>query len=77
MRPQNERLTLGRSLKGVTLWSLYQELPNGVDAGLMRSAADLKPVVERLEAFARFGVDHLSQTLEELFDRETQEVKPA
>jgi membrane protein len=74
---EDERLTLGRSLKGVTLWSLYQELPNGVDTGSMRSAADLKPVVERLEAFAKFGVDHLSQTLEELFDRETQEVEAA
>ena len=67
---EDERLTLGRSLKAVTLWSLYQELPNGVDAGAMRSASDLKPVVERLEAFAEYGINHLSQTLEELFDGE-------
>lgn len=58
---------LGRNLKSVTLWDLYQRLPGGLEPDLIVTTDDLGRLCVPLKDFVDFGADHLSKSLDELF----------
>jgi membrane protein len=59
--------TLGRNLKSVTLWDLYQCLPQGLEPDSIVTTDDLGKLCAPLKDFVDFGLDHLSKSLDELF----------
>ena len=64
---EDERLTLGRSLKTVTLWDLYLKLPEALDVEGLEQAEGMDGATRRLRSFAKFGTNELSVTFDELF----------
>ena len=62
-------LTLGRSLKTVTLWDLYRELPEALDADSLQAAPGVDAVAERLRAFAGLGARELDVSLERVLSQ--------
>ena len=65
---EDERLALSRSLRSISLWMLYQKLPEGLEPDTLARVDDLPQIIDRLKAFVSFGVDRLSVSLEELFN---------
>ena len=61
---ENERWVLGRSLRTLTLWDLYQALPEGIDEEQLRGVDDLPGVVEPIRAITRFGSNEMTVSLE-------------
>ena len=64
---EDEQWILGRNLKGVTLWELYQLLPEGLDIEKLKSVTDMPQVVEPLLAITQFGSNEMSVTLDMVF----------
>ena len=64
---EDERWILGRSLKAVTLWDLYQSLPDGLDIARLREITDLPQVVEPLISITQFGSNEMSVSLDMVF----------
>jgi membrane protein len=58
---------LGRNLKSVTLWDLYQRLPQGLEPDRIVTTDDLQKLCVPLKDFVEFGLDRLSKNLDELF----------
>jgi len=64
---EDERWILGRSLKAVTLWDLYQLLPEGLELNRLQEIKDLPQVVEPLISITQFGSNEMSVRLERVF----------
>jgi membrane protein len=64
---EDERWMLGRSLKAVTLWQLYQQLPEGLDLKHLNEIKDMPQVVEPLISITQFGSNEMSLSLEMVF----------
>ncbi len=64
---EDERWMLGRSLKAVTLWDLYQELPDGLELGRLQEIKDMPQIVEPLIAITQFGSNEMSVSLDTVF----------
>ena len=64
---EDERWMLGRSLKAVTLWDLYQLLPEGLELKRLQEIKDLPQVVEPLISITQFGSNEMSVSLELVF----------
>lgn len=67
LRQADELWILGRSLKGVTLWDLYQELPEGLDLPGLERVRGMDHVVEPLKALVQFGSNQMSVSLDSVF----------
>ncbi|MEJ2089800.1 MAG: YhjD/YihY/BrkB family envelope integrity protein, partial [Gammaproteobacteria bacterium] len=67
LRQADEVWILGRSLKAVTLWELYQELPHGLDLANLERIRDMDHVVEPLKALVQFGSNQMSVSLDTVF----------
>lgn len=67
MQTEDERWVLGRNLKGITLWDLYQHLPDDMVLDKLNEVDDLPQVVEPLKAITRFGSNEMSVSLDSLF----------
>lgn len=67
LRQADELWILGRSLKAVTLWELYQELPHGLDLSNLERIRDMDHVVEPLKALVQFGSNQMSVSLDTVF----------
>ena len=65
-RTDDGLLTLGRSLKTVTLLDLYRHLPEALDPAGLEPAPGLETVVGRLRAFAESGTRQLDVSLDGL-----------
>ncbi len=63
----DERWMLGRSLKAVTLFDLYQQLPDGLELASLQEIKDLPQVVEPLIAITQFGSNEMSVSLDTVF----------
>ncbi len=64
---EDERWSLGRNLKGVTLWELYQKLPEGLELERLRRIEDMPGVVGPLVAITQFGSNEMSVSLDMVF----------
>jgi membrane protein len=64
---EDERWILGRSLKSVTLWDLYQQLPDGLNLHRLQEVKDMPQVVEPLIAITQFGSNEMSVSLDMVF----------
>ena len=58
---------LGRSLKGLTLWDLYQKLPEGLDLKGLERVRDMDHVVAPLRSLVQFGSNQMSVSLDAVF----------
>ena len=67
LRYADESWILGRSLKSLTLWDLYQRLPDGVDMEGLGRVQGMKHVVEPLKALVQFGSNQMSVSLDSVF----------
>ena len=63
----DERWILGRSLKAVTLWELYQHLPDGLALNRLKEIKDMPRVVEPLISITQFGSNEMSVSLDLVF----------
>ena len=59
---------LGRNLKSITLWALYQRLPQGLEPDRIVTTDEVAKLCAPLKDFVEFGVDRLSKSLDELFE---------
>ena len=64
---EDERWILGRSLKSITLWDLYQRLPDGLSLARLQEVKDLPGVVEPLISITQFGSNEMSVSLDRVF----------
>lgn len=67
LRYADESWILGRSLKSVTLWDLYQRLPEGLDMAELDRVQGMKHVVEPLKSLVQFGSNQMSVSLDTVF----------
>jgi len=67
LRQADELWILGRSLKGLTLWDLYQKLPDGLDLPGLNRVRDMDNVVEPLKSLVQFGSNQMSVSLDSVF----------
>jgi len=64
---EDERWILGRSLKAITLWDLYQNFPEGLELERLREVSDLPQLVEPLISITQFGSNEMSVSLDMVF----------
>jgi membrane protein len=64
---EDEHWILGRNLKAITLWDLYQRLPDGLDLVRLKRIEDLPRVVEPLISITQFGSNEMSVSLDSVF----------
>jgi membrane protein len=62
-----EHWMLGRSLKAVTLWDLYQRLPEGLELERLKEIKDMPRIVEPLMSITQFGSNEMSVSLDLVF----------
>ena len=67
LRQADELWILGRSLKGVTLWDLYQRLPEGLELPELDRIRGMDHIVEPLKALVQFGSNQMSVSLDTVF----------
>ena len=67
LRYADETWILGRSLKSLTLWDLYQRLPDGLDGPRLDAVEGMDNVVEPLKALVQFGSNQMAVSLETVF----------
>jgi membrane protein len=67
VQADDERWMLGRNLKALTLWDLYQHLPEGLDANLLQNIDDMETVVTPLKNLTTFGSNEMNVTLDSVF----------
>ena len=65
---ENEHWMLGRNLKAITLWDLYQHLPEGLDLQRLKNIDDLPGIVRPLMAITQFGSNEMSVSLDTVFN---------
>jgi membrane protein len=63
----DERWLLGRNLKALTLWDLYQQLPEGLNHQRLDLVTDMDRVVEPLKSLVQFGSNQMSVSLDSVF----------
>ncbi|MDA1074693.1 MAG: YihY family inner membrane protein [Proteobacteria bacterium] len=63
----DDRLMLGRNLKSLTLWDLYQQLPEGLDVQLLDKISDMEPIVIPLRNLTTFGSNEMNVSLDSVF----------
>lgn len=63
-RDEEELWVLGRSLKTLTLWDLYQALPQGLDSESLGAVEGMDNVVEPLKSLLTFGSNQMSVSLD-------------
>ena len=64
---ESEHWMLGRSLKSISLWDLYQQFPDGLEPGRLERVKDLPAVVAPLVAITQFGSNEMSVSLDTVF----------
>lgn len=64
---EDEHWMLGRNLKAITLWDLYQRLPDGLDLDRLKRVQDLPQVVNPLIAITQFGSNEMTVSLDVVF----------
>lgn len=64
---EDEHWVLGRSLKSITLWDLYQHLPDGLELERLKRIQDMPRVVDPLLAITQFGSNEMSVSLDSVF----------
>lgn len=67
IRTDDERWMLGRSLKSITLWDLYQQLPDGLELARLHEIKDMPQVVGPLISITQFGSNEMSMSLDMVF----------
>ncbi len=67
LRHADEVWILGRSLKSLTLWDLYQHLPEGLDLKELSRVKNMDHVVEPLRSLVQFGSNQMSISLDTVF----------
>lgn len=72
LRYADETWILGRSLKSLTLWDLYQRLPEGLDMAHLDRVRDMDHVVEPLKSLVQFGSNQMAVSLDSVFARVEQ-----
>ena len=63
----DERWMLKRNLRALSLWELYEQLPEGVSSGAVDALLCPQTLREQLSRFIAHGSDDLALTLDELF----------
>jgi membrane protein len=63
----DDQWMLGRSLRSITLWELYQCLPEGLEPKRLQEIKDMPQVVEPLTSITQFGSNEMSVSLETVF----------
>ena len=63
----DDQWMLGRSLRALTLWDLYQRLPDGLELKRLKEIKDMPGVVAPLVAITQFGSNEMSVSLETVF----------
>ena len=63
----DDQWLLGRNLKGLTLWDLYQTLPEGLELDRLKQVRGLERVVEPLKSMVQFGSNQMSVSLDSVF----------
>ncbi len=58
---------LGRDLKALTLWDLYQRLPDGLDFARLSRVEGMESVTEPLKSLIQFGSNEMTVTLDRVF----------
>jgi membrane protein len=58
---------LGRDLKALTLWDLYQKLPEGLDYASLNRVEGMENVTGPLKALIQFGSNEMTVTLDRVF----------
>jgi len=64
---EDDRWLLGRSLKSLTLWDLYQKLPDGLDLEGLAAVKGMAHVVDPLKSLVEFGSNQMTMSLESVF----------
>ncbi len=63
----DDQWILGRSLRAITLWDLYQQFPQGLDLKHLNEIKDMPGIVEPLISITQFGSNNMSVSLETVF----------
>ena len=61
---EDERWSLGRNLASMTLWDLYERLPDGLNLERLTNVEDLEGVVQPLRAMIEFGSNEMAVRLD-------------
>ncbi len=75
VQTDDERWMLARNLRSVTLWQLYEQLPQGIAPDTLAGIGGEDEIVARLYRFAEHGADDLSLTLDELFSAAATDIQ--
>jgi membrane protein len=67
LRQASDEWILGRSLKGLTLWDLYQVLPEGLSLERLEQVHGMDHVTGPLKSLVQFGSNQMSVTLDTVF----------
>jgi membrane protein len=67
LRKAGDEWILGRSLKTLTLWDLYQALPEGLELSRLERVVDMDHVVEPLKSLVQFGSNQMAISLDTVF----------
>jgi membrane protein len=66
-RDEEDNWLLSRSLKTLTLWDLYQVVPEGLDADRLDEVEGMENVVEPLKSLLQFGSNQMAVSLDSVF----------
>jgi len=66
-RDEEDNWLLSRSLKTLTLWDLYQVVPEGLDASRLESVDGMDNIVEPLKSLLQFGSNQMAVSLDSVF----------
>jgi membrane protein len=67
LRQAGDAWILGRSLKRLTLWDLYQALPEGLTLGRLEQVRGMEHVTGPLKALVQFGSNQMAVSLDTVF----------
>ena len=63
-----DTVLLGRDLRGISLYDLYQRLPDGIDSQRLANVHDLPRLIAPLSDVARYGARHLTVDLDSILN---------
>jgi membrane protein len=66
-RDEEDCWVLARSLKTLTLWDLYQAIPEGLDSARLEKVEGMERIVEPLRALLQFGSNQMAVSLDSVF----------
>jgi membrane protein len=66
-KDEEDNWLLARSLKTLTLWDLYQALPQGLDNERLERVEGMENIVEPLKALLQFGSNQMAVSLDSVF----------